>query len=228
MHTLKVEPLNWELMPNMGEEALEGYSVDDKPMFTEIRDTLLRHDAIHLFGLYLVHKHFDISSDEEMVEHVEFDAQRVTVSPVKRGLLDMDAMVPTNWFFLQNAGGVAAVHVAQWGHRADLTRTEREPLAARYAGCLTEIRDILERGDALDRFGMFLIRNQFDFEFEENQLECTDHDARRLTLTTQLRSTDRDNAIPTNWHFTPTDEVAVNCCECARNSGGHLGYHRGR
>ena len=71
--------LNWEAMPNMGEEALDGYAPSDKPLFTEIRDSLLRHGALDSFGLYLVHKHFDIGHDEEMVEFVDFETSTMIV-----------------------------------------------------------------------------------------------------------------------------------------------------
>jgi hypothetical protein len=228
MQNLVVERLNWEAMPNMGEEALDGYSEQDRPMFTRIRDCLVRYNAYEIFGLYLVHKHFDIADDEEMVEHVDFDLSIVEIYPVKRDHLDMSAMVPTNWFFVEGRGSRPVVHIAQWGHLNDLQGTETKPLSDKYEACFQEIYQILKSGNSLSRFGIFLIRNQFRFEQEENQLECTDHDGRRLKLTTQLRSSDAENAIPTNWLFTPTAEVAVNCCECARNSGGHLGYHRGK
>jgi len=228
MQTLVVETVDWVTMANMGEEALDGYAEKDLPLFRAIRDCLVRHSAHDKFGLYLVHKHFDVAPDEEMVEHVDFEKARVDVYPDSRDTLDMAQMVPTNWFFSETDHGAVSVKVAQWGHKSDLARTINDPLSRTYEPCLLEIFQILKASNALERFGMFLIRNQFAFENDENQLECTDHDARRLTLTTQVRSSDTDNAIPTNWHFTPSDVVAVNCCECARNSGGHLGYHRGR
>lgn len=219
--------LNWEAMPNMGEEALDGYAPSDKPLFTEIRDSLLRHGALDSFGLYLVHKHFDIGHDEEMVEFVDFETSTMIVRPVKRSELDMKTLVPTNWFFVPGKDEIG-VKVAQWGFAKDLPRAERTPFAEKYAKCFREIREALEAANSSERFGIFLIRNQFEFEAEENQLECTDHDNRTLTLTTKLRASDSDNSIPTNWIFTPTEEVATNCCDCARNSGGHLGFHRQR
>jgi len=219
--------LNWESMPNMGEEALDGYTESDKPLFRDIRDSLLAYDALDKFGLFLVHKHFEIAEDEEMVEFVDFEKATIVVRPAHRSGLEMSEMVPTNWIFEPGVSEVQ-VKVAQWGFAQDLPKAEREPFSDRYAQCFREIRDHLAVAGSLERFGMFLVRNQFEFEMEENQLECTDHDHRTLTLTRQIRMSDRDNAIPTNWIFTPDEEIAVNCCECARNSGGHLGYHRQR
>lgn len=228
---LHVAPLqlNWEQMVDMGDEDLGVYTPDDKPMFTQIRDTLLRHGLLKTFGLYLVHKHFDIAHDEEMVETVDFAVETIVVAPVKRRLLDMSEMVPTNWFFSVPRGEAVQVRVAQWGYAKDLSHAERFPFADAHAGCMGEINRILHAHDALDRFGMFLIRNQFSLASEENQLECTDHENRKLVITTKNRDDDAFSTVATNWIFTPDETVASACCDCATNSGGyHQRTHRSR
>lgn len=226
MHIIETRQVNWPAMPDMGEEALDGFSPSDSPMFRNIRDALVRNDALDIFGLYLIHKHFDISADEEMIEDVDFNQEIVRIRPRLRSEINIDAMVPTNWFFAPEDRDSIVVHITQWGKRDDMPGADCDPFRTRYASCFAEIREILRRNDSLERFGMFLQRHQFSFEDNENQLECTDHELRTLTLNRQFRSNDNDRSIPTNWYFTPDETIAVGCCECARNSNGHLGYHR--
>lgn len=225
MEVIERKFVDWIAMPNMGEEALHGYVSADRKMFTEVRDVLLRHGAIDLFGLYLIHKHFDISPQEEMVEFVDFERKEVTVRPVNRSELEMANLVPTNWFFDASDEGLGA-HVAQWGFLDDLDHAETNPLDEKYSACFAEIRRILENNDSLYRFGMFLVRNQFPFEIEINMLECTDLATRTLTINEEPDARNDSSSVPTNWVFTPDATVATACCRCAQTSQGHGGYHQ--
>lgn len=227
MFDVAVRDMDWDNIPDMGEQALAGYETADQPLFRKVRDALCRHNCLDKFGLFLVHKHFQMSADEKLVEHVDFVRRRVVVQVMSDFELSDRRIIPTNWIFGSDAenDGVG-IMVAQWGFADDLIDAV-DPLSSEYAACFEEVRTILAADGPVDRFGMFLIRNQMEFE-EGNQLECTDHEARTLTLTPQPPAEDRDSVLPTNWIFTPDETVAVNCCECARNSGGHLGYHRQR
>jgi hypothetical protein len=81
---------------------------------------------------------------------------------------------------------------------------------------------------ALERFGISLIHRHFDIADDEEMMEYTDAQQRILTIKPVKKSDiDWENTTITNWKLTEGDEVARIGCGCARNSGGHLGYHRG-
>ena len=68
------------------------------------------------------------------------------------------------------------VQVMQWNrlnHIADL-----KPVGDDDADCLKEIRSVLERHNALDRFGVTLLHSHFDLAEDEMMLETTDVDKR--------------------------------------------------
>lgn len=219
------ESLDWTAMSDMGDEDLGVQTPEDAELFRRIRDVLVRYDLLDTFGIYLVHKHFPIGLDEEMVEEVDFASETMWVRPVTRSALRMSSMIPTNWFFPDaRDGDEMRVHVAQWGHSAHLENAERDPLAARHAPAFREIRAALEDARSLGRFGMFLRRHQFTDETEGNQLECTDQPGRTLTITAEGKQDAPGGSVPTNWVFTPDETVASSCCRCAKNSQG---YHRG-
>jgi hypothetical protein len=216
-------------MPEMGDDDLEVYAPKDSLMFRRIRDVLAAHNLLAVFGIYLVHKHFPIADDEEMVEQVDFDSGTVRVTPLKRTVLHMDVMVPTNWFFSPNDTDKGHVFIAQWGYAKDLTNAERKPFSHRYALAFEEIRNILVETNSISRFGMFLRRHQFTFEMDENLLECTDQETRTLIITAESKQEAPGGTVPTNWIFTPDEAVANSCCNCAKNNSGyHTGQHASR
>ena len=118
----------------------------------------------------------------------------------------------------------------QWGDKIPhMGSPELRPYTNEDAACFREIREVLKKYGALDRFGLFLIHKHFEIADDEEMTECTDHAGRTLTIMPRKKAEiDPAMTIATNWRFTETEEVAAACCTCARNSNGHLGYHRAR
>ncbi|VVN79575.1 hypothetical protein [Pseudomonas fluorescens] len=119
------------------------------------------------------------------------------------------------------------IQAMQWGEIPYMGSPELVPFSDDDTECFREIRDVLKRHNALQRFGVFLIHKHFDIAEDEEMTECTDHEERKLTIIPRKKADiDPEVTVPTNWIFTDTEQVAAACCECARNSGGHQGHHR--
>lgn len=119
------------------------------------------------------------------------------------------------------------VQAMQWGDIPYMGGPKLEVFTSKDAECFKDLREVLLKYGALKRFGVFLIHKHFEVAEDEELTECTDHDARKLTIIPRKKAEiDPEVTIPTNWIFTETEEVAAACCTCARNSGGHMGYHR--
>lgn len=67
----------------------------DQVVFDEVREVLERHGALQRFGLTLLHKHFDISEDEVLVETIHADSRTLTLRP--KELVDSGNAVETSW-----------------------------------------------------------------------------------------------------------------------------------
>jgi hypothetical protein len=118
------------------------------------------------------------------------------------------------------------IHAMQWQPVADISAVD--PLLPEDLACFRELRDVLQRYGALDRFGISLIHRHFDIANDEELMEYTDAEARTLTVKPVKKSDiDWNHTTITTWKLTEGEEVAHIGCGCARNSGGHLGYHRG-
>jgi hypothetical protein len=66
-----------------------------------------RHTALHPFGITLLHSHFDMEPDEELIESVDLANWVITMRPVRRDQVGPDApIVPT--------GFVSIAPMARW------------------------------------------------------------------------------------------------------------------
>ena len=93
-------------------------------------------------------------------------------------------MIPTTW--------------ATFPHISDV-----EPVGERDQVLLEEIRAVLERHGALERFGVTLIHRHFGLEEGEIILESTDSDRRRQTVevVSEAETLASGNVIATQWVF---------------------------
>lgn len=108
MTTVQVQAMQWGDIPYMGSPKLQPFSPDDSECFREIRDVLARHRALKRFGVFLIHKHFDIDDDEEMTECTDQPGRLLTIAPRKKVEIDRDVTIPTNWIFTETEEIAAA------------------------------------------------------------------------------------------------------------------------
>ena len=121
-------------------------------------------------------------------------------------------------------GGAVAIQPLQWESVPHISRAAE--FSARDEACFREVRDVLRRHDALDRFGLTLIHSHFPVAEDEILLEETDTRARTQTVRTVKRDevVDADVTV-TNWRLTDGDAVHARTCVCARTSDSHTGGH---
>lgn len=117
------------------------------------------------------------------------------------------------------------VQPMQWKPVVDISTVS--PFSPEDAQCFRELRDVLLKHNALDRFGISLVHRHFDINSDEEMMEYTDHENRTLIVKPVKKSEiDWEHTTITNWKLTEGEEVATVGCGCARNANGHLGYHR--
>ncbi len=93
--------------------------------------------------------------------------------------------------------------------------------------CFREVRDVLKKHDALNRFGLTLIHSHFDLADDEILLETTDIIGRTQTVqAVKKKDIKEEDVIITNWVLTEGEAVSMRRCACARTTSSHLGYHR--
>jgi hypothetical protein len=90
-----MQPMQWAPIPDIHD--IEPLSDRDSDCLREIRDVLIRHNAIDRFAVSLVHRHFDVHPTEQMVEFTDIERRTLTIKPVSesKGLNTLE----TTWKF---------------------------------------------------------------------------------------------------------------------------------
>ena len=113
----------------------------------------------------------------------------------------------------------------QWKPIIDIS--EVEPLTEDDKELFRDVRDVLKKYGALDRFGLSVIHKHFDIDEDEGLLECTDIENRTLvTKPIKMSEMDIENTTVTQWKLSDDDAVAAVGCRCARVGSSHGGYHQ--
>lgn len=88
-----------------------------------------------------------------------------------------------------------------------------EPLQPHEVEILRDVRNVLQRHGALDRFGIHLLHKHFDLAENETLVESVDVDQR--TLITRPMPTDTDAVtVETSWKFGSDDDAAQGLIQC--------------
>lgn len=87
------QPMQWASAPDIGD--VPPLSAQDRECLREVRDVLSRYGNLDRFGLNLIHKHFDISEDECLVETIDVESRTLTVRPMKMG--SVGHAIETQW-----------------------------------------------------------------------------------------------------------------------------------
>jgi hypothetical protein len=115
----------------------------------------------------------------------------------------------------------------QWSEIPDINQiTEFSPEDEQ---CFREIRDVLKKYNALDRFGLTLIHSHFDLAEDEVMLETTDVEARaQFVRPVKKAALENEHYSITNWKLADGDQLVKRVCVCARTDQGHTGGHVAR
>lgn len=123
--------------------------------------------------------------------------------------------------------GAIAIQPMQWSEIPDIN--EVTEFSSHDEQCFREIRDVLKKYNALDRFGMTLIHSHFDLAQDEVMMETTDVQA-RTQLVRPVKKTSLANELYsiTNWKLCDGEELIARVCVCGRTDQGHTGSHATR
>jgi len=126
---------------------------------------------------------------------------------------------------MQNEGVVLeGVQWASLKHFDDI-----EPITDEDFEVLSEIRDVLDKHEYLDRFGIALLHRHFEIQEDEFAIEYTDEQKRISEVRIEKREEATEkNSVQTMWRFTKEGANAVTRCVLRCNSSGswsHQRYH---
>lgn len=112
----------------------------------------------------------------------------------------------------------------QWANLPDISSVPR--LGPEDRAILSELRDVLQRHNAVDRFGINLLHRHFDMNEDEILVEYTDEEARTQKIQVEKLSSvhNYEDLIETNWTF-DRDAAALVCRGVCVYDRGHRRQH---
>lgn len=82
MGTVLAMPMQWSEFQDI--DDVEPMNDSDGECLAEVRNVLKKHDMLNRFGVALLHKHFDLSEDEILLETSDNDARTLILKPTKK------------------------------------------------------------------------------------------------------------------------------------------------
>lgn len=83
-------------------DDIESVNASDLDCLNEISCILKKYNKQSKFGLALLHKHFDLESDEILIESTDIKNRTLTTKPVKLENLLEGSYMETIWSFSEN------------------------------------------------------------------------------------------------------------------------------
>ena len=109
-------------------------------------------------------------------------------------------------------------------HSGLLDIDEVKPLSEDDKQCIAELKNVLERHGALQRFGVTLLHNHFPVYEGEVLVEECDEETRTLTLKPVSRESLNEGALmQTNWRLDTGASVQGCVAYCLMDGGRHVG-----
>jgi hypothetical protein len=167
--------------------------IDDVPVETPehracrqaVGEAMLRHDCHERFGVCLLHRHFLMEDDGEVLAAYMDDAGVETVRSVPLS----ENLTPTAFRF-DPAGGLVGL---------EYDESEHPPLTQEETRCLDEVFGILRDHGCLDRFGITILTD-LGIPDDQAMLEVV---TGRSMVTGPVPVTDErlKSSVETEWHF---------------------------
>ncbi|MBI3660564.1 hypothetical protein HY230_08850 [Candidatus Acetothermia bacterium] len=76
---------------------VEKRSEKDDALFVELTAVLKKYNALNRFGITLLHRHFDISQDECLLEETDVENRKQNIQPISANLLRDEKITETSW-----------------------------------------------------------------------------------------------------------------------------------
>jgi len=87
-----LRPIQWKSLDHIN--TVRPIDDSDSAVLEEIRGVLEKHGCLDRFGIALLHRHFEVSPDEMMLETTDESEREHWVRPVPRAVLDAKG-IPT-------------------------------------------------------------------------------------------------------------------------------------
>ena len=180
-----------------------------RPMLGLFGDVICSHNAEHLVGLNLLHRHFSIRTDEVLIRRLRNDAIECTIRPEPACTRRHDSCVPYLWK-LQWYDETNRWQPIPLEYRVDNTGffRERARTISTMSGLLDDIGTALHTFNLDRTLGITLVDPSVLTTGDQIALEEPGEQERSLKVTVQDRSVlNASDITEVSWYFTQDEET---------------------
>ena len=94
MQPITVSPMQWKNVNDINNMDHQ-LNREDAECLAELREVLSKYDRLERFGITLIHKHFELSEDETLLETIDERNRVLTIKPVQKS--SITSGVQTQW-----------------------------------------------------------------------------------------------------------------------------------
>jgi len=209
-HTLR----DYAILPDIDSLGMGTLNEGDLACLEEIGELLIAKGANSRFGITLLHSHFPIGDNETLVEQASAGERAFTVRPVADRADSSDDYVAINLQFdADRNDGILPMIGLEFIRSEALS--DIAPVSASDASVLRDVREVLERRNYLQRFGVCLLHDTIDLKKSEMLLETCDLFTRTLHCVAAGREDQRISiGVETTWLWSTPAEAARCLREC--------------
>ena len=96
INVIEMRPIQWKELPDI--DDVEQINSTDYAVLDELRSILIKHNYTDRFGITLLHKHFDLSENEVLMERTDTEA-RISILSVEPINDSSQKTIETMWKF---------------------------------------------------------------------------------------------------------------------------------
>ena len=212
----------WSNLPDI-ELVTDSLSMQDRSFLNGIGSLLADAQQTSRFGVTLLHSHFEVRSDECLVEASEKDGSIVTSVKLLTEVDTDNDVVASSWMFSQNPpeNYIEALDVLTWRKRAD---EHQIPLNERDAVLIHTLAEQFRAYRVTKLFGMCLVGKPADTG--RIWTEGTNFEERRLVQEQlPLIEVEAREPVKTVWAFDQDGKylITMGCCYQLSSKRGHSG-----
>lgn len=221
--TIMIEGTKWSQLPDINKVS---QVENGEKWFSELRDILKKYNSLDRFGITLLHKHFKIEEDEIMLETIDVDKRTLFMRPVKsKDYLEKNnqSLATTSLKLVEDEK--MTIQTTMWSKTPKGSKMLK--ISDSDAECFAELRQVLKKHNAIERYGIGLLHRHFDINEGEVLYESTDIVKRsQIIRPMKFENIPDDSIITTCWKLVDDDIVATLICVCGGYQG-HNGQHAG-
>lgn len=203
----------------------------DRACFDALEGSFRHHNMGDRFAVTLLHTHFEIQPDENLVEDYDSTHTKVVIHPTTAERCRRLGYVPCSWRLTIPHASSTCLIPLQWAHSSTFNNSHPSELRSRDIAFAEAVAGVLLAHGKLNRFGLCFAKIDVALAEDECLLETANGASRELHLQpSRIDIAASEKNVQTSWRIMDLPEKLGGWFKCRivchGSSRGHDDVHR--